>query len=64
MSSRRCGPPDHLPSPQAGVNRSGPAADAERLARKKTRWYGGTPSHVAAQFDFQIPPPTMTDQRR
>ena len=63
MSSPRCGPPDHLPSPQAGVNRSGLAADAERL-REKTRWYGGTPSRAAAQFDFQIPPPTMTDQRR
>jgi len=49
MSSRRCGTLDHLPSPQAGVNRSGLAADAERL-RKKTRWYGGTPSRAAAQF--------------
>jgi hypothetical protein len=37
MSSRRCGPPDRLPSPQAGVNRSGLAADAGRLSKRVAR---------------------------
>lgn len=60
MSSPRCGPPDHLPSPQASVNRSGPAADAERLARKNPLVWRYS---LTRRGSVRLPDPAANDDR-